>query len=108
MAVFVLEKSIHGFQTGDRVKAIVTAGTKRGAYSGRVAIRASGSFNIQTSAGLVQGIAHRHCKVVQRADGYGYSMVAKTDATGTPPKAGTLAHSALYLPGLNAGVSRAF
>ena len=108
MAVFVLEKSIHGFQTGDRVKAIVTAGTKRGAYSGRVAIRASGSFNIQTSAGLVQGIAHRHCKVVQRADGYGYSMVAKMDATGAPPKAGTLARSALYLPGLNAGVSRAF
>ena len=60
-------KSIHGFQTGDRVKAAVTTGTKMGAYSGRVAIRASGSFNIQTSQGLVQGIAHRHCKVVQRA-----------------------------------------
>ena len=101
-------KSIHGFQTGDRVKATVTTGTKRGAYSGRIAIRASGSFNIQTSHGLVQGIAHRHCKVVQRADGYGYSTVAKTDATGAPPKAGTLARSVLYLPGLNAGVSRAF
>ena len=101
-------KSIHGFQTGDRVKAIVPTGTKIGAYSGRVAIRASGSFNIQTSHGLVQGIAHRHCKVVQRADGYGYSMVAKTDATGAPPKAGTLARSTLYLSGLNAGVSRAF
>ena len=101
-------KSIHGFQTGDRVKAAVTTGTKMGAYSGRVAIRASGSFNIQTSHGLVQGIAHRHCKVVQRADGYGYSTVAKTDATGAPPKARTLARSTLYLPGLNAGVSRAF
>ena len=92
-------KSVHGFQTGDMVKATVTTGT----YSGRVAIRASGSFNIQTSHRLVQGIAHRHCKVVQRADGYGYSMAAITDATGVPPKARTL-----YLPGLNARVSREF
>ena len=71
-------KSVHGFQTGDRVQAQVTKGTKIGCYTGRVAVRASGSFNIQTSSGLVQGISHRYCKVIQRADGYGYSQVAQT------------------------------
>ncbi len=83
-------KSIHGFQTGDMVKAEVTQGKKARSYTGRVAVRASGSFNIQTSSGLVQGISHRYCTVVQRGDGYGYSLVAKTDATGTPPKSGML------------------
>ena len=41
-------KSVFGFQTGDMVKAIVTTGKKAGTHLGRVAIRASGSFNIQT------------------------------------------------------------
>jgi 5-methylcytosine-specific restriction endonuclease McrA len=67
------KKSIHGFQTGDRVKAAVPDGKKAGTYTGRVAVRASGSFNIQTPTGVVQGISHRHCKVIQRADGYGYT-----------------------------------
>jgi hypothetical protein len=101
-------KSIQGFQTGDMVKATVTKGKKAGSYSGRVAVRASGSFNIQTRNGLVQGVSHRYCTVVQRGDGYGYSQVAKTDATGELPRVTTASQSALYLPGMNAGVSRAF
>jgi 5-methylcytosine-specific restriction endonuclease McrA len=72
-------KSIEGFQTGDLVKAVVTKGKKTGRYTGRVAVRASGNFNIQTGTGLVQGVAHRYCTVVQRGDGYGYSLVAKKD-----------------------------
>ncbi|MCX7256600.1 MAG: RNA-guided endonuclease IscB [Polaromonas sp.] len=100
-------KSIQGFQTGDMVKAEVTKGKKTGSYTGRVAVRASGNFNIQTSSGLVQGVSHRYCTVVQRGDGYGYQLVAKMDATGTPPKQGNASHPALYLPGLQAGVSRA-
>ena len=100
-------KSIKGFQTGDMVKAVVTKGKKGGTYAGRVAVRATGSFNIQTSNGLVQGVSHRYCKVVQRGDGYGYSMVAKMDATGTPPQHRDASHPALYLPGLKAEVSRA-
>ena len=68
------QKRIHGFQTGDRVKAIVTKGKKLGAYMGRVAVRASGSFNIQSAEGLVQGISHRYCTLIQRSDGYGYSL----------------------------------
>jgi hypothetical protein len=66
------DKAIKGFVTGDLVKAVVPKGKKTGVYTGRVAVRASGSFNIQTSAELVEGISHKHCKVLQRGDGYGY------------------------------------
>jgi len=100
-------KNIQGFQTGDRVKAIVPKGKKAGCHVGRVAVRASGRFNIQTSNGLVQGVSHRYCTLVQRGDGYSYQLVAKTDVTGTPPKQGDASHPALYLPVLKAGVSRA-
>lgn len=68
------QKRIKGFQTGDMVKAEVTKGKKTGSYVGRVAVRASGSFNLQTAQGVVQGIGYRCCKVIQRADGYGYSQ----------------------------------
>lgn len=67
-------KRIHGFQTGDMVHAVVAAGKKAGTHTGRVAVRATGSFNIQTPAGVVQGIAHRHCRLLSRNDGYAYSL----------------------------------
>ena len=69
-------KRVHGFGTGDVVRAEVPSGVKAGTHTGRVAIRASGSFNIQThqdgKSVVVQGISHKHCRVIQRADGYGY------------------------------------
>ena len=65
-------KRVHGFQSGDMVKAIVPNGKKAGTYIGRVSVRASGSFNIKTANGTVQGISHRHCRLFQRADGYSY------------------------------------
>ncbi len=65
-------KSIKGFQTGDMVKAVVTQGAKRGRYVGRVAVRATGSFNITTKQGTVQGIGYRACTVLHRGDGYSY------------------------------------
>jgi 5-methylcytosine-specific restriction endonuclease McrA len=68
------QKRIQGFQTGDQVKAEVTKGKKAGAYIGRIAVRASGSFNLQTAQGVIQGIGYRYCRVLQRADGYGYSQ----------------------------------
>lgn len=70
----IRKKRIQGFQTGDMVKAIVTKGKKVGIYIGRIAVRASGSFNIQTAEGIIQGISHRHCTLIQRSDGYGYSL----------------------------------
>ena len=44
-------RSVKGYQTGDIVKAVVTHGKKVGTYVGRVAVRASGSFNITTGQG---------------------------------------------------------
>lgn len=67
-------KRVKGFQTGDIVKAVVTKGKKIGTYIGRVAIRASGSFNIKTKIGTVQGIGYWCCCLLYRADGYGYSV----------------------------------
>jgi 5-methylcytosine-specific restriction endonuclease McrA len=98
------EKRMHGFQTGDLVRAEVPAGKKVGTYIGRVAVRASGSFNIQAAGEVVQGIAHRHCRLVQRSDGYGYSRIALTKGVA---EVGTASLSALSLPGLTAEVSRA-
>ena len=67
------KKSHFGFRTGDVVAAAVTKGVHRGVHHGRVAVRASGSFNIQTKCTTVQGIAHRFCSILQRADGYAYA-----------------------------------
>jgi len=72
-------KQVHGFATGDIVRAVVPKGKKIGTYTGRVAVRASGSFNIQSAGTVVQGISWKHCRVLQRADGYGYAQV--TSAT---------------------------
>ncbi|HEY8332111.1 MAG TPA: RNA-guided endonuclease IscB [Pseudomonas sp.] len=69
------QKRHFGFQTGDQVRAQVTAGKKAGAHQGRVAVRQTGSFNIQTPHGVVQGVHHRHCTLIQRADGYAYSQL---------------------------------
>ncbi len=66
-------KKVKGFQTGDLVRAQVTTGKKQGQYVGRVLVRASGSFDITTSSGRVQGIHHRFCAPVQRSDGYSYA-----------------------------------
>lgn len=66
------EKIHFNFQTGDIVKAVVTTGKKVGNYVGKVAIRSSGSFNISTKNGLVQGISHKFCKLIHAKDGYSY------------------------------------
>jgi len=68
------EKKAFGFQTGDIVKAVVPTGKRAGTHIGRVAIRASGSFNIQTSTGVVTHVAHRHCRIISRADGCSYQQ----------------------------------
>ena len=99
------KKSVHGFQTGDIVQAQVPSGRHKGNHRGRVAIRATGSFNIQTPKGLIQGVSHRRCRIIWRADGYSYSLVAqKEKENGNQEHA---ARAALSILGLEAEVSRA-
>jgi 5-methylcytosine-specific restriction endonuclease McrA len=81
-------KSVHGFRTGDMVRADVSKGKKAGTYIGRVAVRASGSFNVQTPTGVVQGINARHCTILHRADGYNYHQ--QRAALPLPASAGRL------------------
>ena len=64
-------KRVHGFQTGDLVKAIVPSGKQAGTHVGRVAVRTKGSFRV----GSIDGIAYRHCQLIQRTDGYDYHYV---------------------------------
>jgi hypothetical protein len=99
------KKSAFGFQTGDIVQAQILSGRHKGSPRGRVAIRATGNFNIQTPGGLVQGVSHRHCRIIWRADGYSYSLIANKEKENG--NQGHATRAGLSLPGLNAEVSRA-
>ncbi|MEV0345366.1 RNA-guided endonuclease IscB [Nonomuraea sp. NPDC050680] len=66
-------KHVHGFATGDLVRATLTTGKHAGIHTGRVAVRTTGSFNITTATGIRQGINHKHIRLLQRADGYSYT-----------------------------------
>ena len=62
-------KRVYGFQAGDMVRAAVPEGARKGIHVGRVGLRARGSFKV----GIVNDISWKHCRLLQRADGYGYS-----------------------------------
>jgi 5-methylcytosine-specific restriction endonuclease McrA len=69
---------VGGFRTGDLVRAVVPPSSKKvGTYLGRIAIRASGSCNIQTATGTIQSIHYRYCRPLHRADGYSYAKGAR-------------------------------
>ena len=76
-------KNVFGFQTGEIVRAVVTKGKKMGTYVGRVAVRTSGFFNIQTDTQVVQGIGWRYCQSVHKHDGYSYNFRKEM---GIPPR----------------------
>ena len=63
---------VKGFRTGDLVRAVVPHGAKVGTYVGRVAVRASGRFNLTTGTATVQGISFRFCRLLHHSDGFTY------------------------------------
>jgi hypothetical protein len=67
-------KQFFNFSTGDLVRAVVPSGKRRGTHTGRVLVRAKGTFDITTRAGRQAGISHRHVRLLQRADGYSHSI----------------------------------
>jgi 5-methylcytosine-specific restriction endonuclease McrA len=78
-------KQVYGFQTGDLVRATVTAGKKQGIYQGRLAVRADGNFNIQMpNKKPIQGINYKYCRLLSYGDGYTYSYQLKELAL--PPR----------------------
>jgi 5-methylcytosine-specific restriction endonuclease McrA len=67
---------VDGLRTGDIVRAVVPATSRKvGVYVGRIAIRASGSCDITTATGTVQGVHVRYCQALHRGDGYTYASV---------------------------------
>ena len=68
------QKRFFGYQSGDLVRAVVPRGARKGTHVGRVAVKASGYFTIQTKSGPVTDIAHRSCTLLQCTDGYRYSV----------------------------------
>jgi 5-methylcytosine-specific restriction endonuclease McrA len=65
------QKQHFGVQTGDIVQAVVPAGKYRGKHTGRVACRATGSFDVKTAAGKVT-VSYKHCEAIHHSDGYTY------------------------------------
>lgn len=65
-----MARTVHGFRTGDLVRAVVPNGRHAGAYRGRVAVRASGSFRI----GDTDGVSWWRCRLLQHGDGYQYTV----------------------------------
>jgi hypothetical protein len=80
--------SVAGLRTGDLVRAVVPAPSiKAGTYVGRLAVRATGSCNLKTSTGIVQGIHIRYCRPLHRADGYTYyAYQYQKGAAALPPR----------------------
>ena len=107
-AYLTRKKTAFGFRTGDMVEANVPTGKNKGVHKGRVAIRMTGNFNIQSGLSgnaAVQGISHKHCRVRQRADGYGY-VWQPTKVEQPKARAATASRSAPFLAALKDGVSR--
>ena len=79
-------KSVKGFQTGDMVKVIIPKGFKKGEYLGRVAVKSSGYFKIETKSGLVKDVGYKYCRLIQRSDEYLYGYKESDLALVSPVK----------------------
>jgi hypothetical protein len=71
--VLMRAKQVRGFQTGVMVRAVVARGVHAGTWIGRVAVRVTGRFNLQTGGSVRQGIAWKCSRLFERSDGYHYS-----------------------------------
>jgi 5-methylcytosine-specific restriction endonuclease McrA len=71
---------VQGFRTGDVVQSFVLRGKKAGRYLGRVAVRSSGYFDINTNKAIVKSISYRYCKCIHASDGYSYGKGASVSS----------------------------
>ena len=71
-------KEYFGFQTRDLVEAAVPKGKNKGVWRGRVLCRSSGNFDIKVGNRRIQGVSHKYCCMIQKADGYQYYIESKT------------------------------
>lgn len=85
-------RRVHGFTTGDLVRASVPAGKHAGRHTGRVTVRATGRFRVGTR----DPVHHRHCVILQRSDGYDHATTSIEGLEGRERR---------FLPRVNARVS---
>ena len=71
---YTRRKPCYGFSTGDLVEAKVPSGKKKGTYAGRMGMRASASFKITVGKVVIDGINHRHRRLLERGNGWSVSM----------------------------------
>ena len=78
------KKNHFGFQTGDWVAADVPEGKYAAHWIGRVAVRATGYFDLMDRFGKrhCQGISWKHFRVLQRGDGWQYENVTAQQTLG--------------------------
>lgn len=69
-------RTVHGFRTGDLVRANVPKGRHTGVHTGYATVRTTGSFRV----GNADGILWRHCRLLQRGDGYRYNVSNSSNA----------------------------
>lgn len=101
--ILMRQKAVQGFRTGDLVRATVPTGVHAGIHTGRVAVRATGNFNIQTPTATMQEIRARHCQLLQRADGYAYALTSGAALLRSPPDNGPGAATEPPLPNRKRG-----
>ena len=85
-----------GYQSGDQVRAVVLKGARAGTHVGRVLARASGSFDLVTTAGRQAGISYKYCYPIHRNDGYSYQQGVRHVASSNL----SASHGKLILPSL--------
>jgi hypothetical protein len=62
-----------GFQTGDLIRAVVPNGKYAGTWTGRVLVRANGSFDLSVQGRrIAQGMSHKYCRILQRNEGWAH------------------------------------
>ncbi|MEU4033374.1 hypothetical protein [Streptomyces collinus] len=66
-------KQHFGYVTGDLVIAVVPQGRWTGRWTGRVSVRARGQHSLSTAAGRLN-VSHVHLRLLQRGDGYDYTV----------------------------------
>jgi hypothetical protein len=86
-------KRVHGFQSGDMVRAVVPAGKYKGTHQGKVNVRTNGSFKLN---GI--DINWKHCSVIWRSDGYSYEFPADGGRLSPACFGGETSHSLSHRP----------
>ena len=69
---FTKESTSHILKTKNLVKAILPKEVKTKTYTGRVAVRQSGDFCINTEVRTIDSVSHKHCKNLPCSNDYFY------------------------------------